>query len=358
MLTKLLNLDFNARLKARITGGRNVTPLISVVVPIHNQEKNIQKHLKSIVDEMHYPFELLLVNDASNDRTEDENMNFISKVKNSKMTNIFYFKTFWPWYETKCDDFAIRKSAGKYIIEIQSDMLISEPNFDKKLIDALETDESLFAISARGTCNLKRVYTACVNEERRGSLSAALLKLYYRQFRKNIASFRTASKVSYKTHQVDFENVVEKIFPHDNLAEQETEAGFLDLLIQLLPYEDETYISKNIKKNLGKVWIGETIMRGPLIFERERYLRIGGLNTEAFFLGHDDQELVLKAKQFGYKVGFSPIRFSSPLSLGSTRAEKRLSSKTWNVIHGHARKKQYKDSFLYKTSLRAVSNVG
>ena len=358
MLTKLLNLDINARLKARKIGEGKVTPLVSVVVPVHNQEKNIQKHLQSIVDRMYYPFELWLVNDASKDRTEDEIMDFIRKVKKSKMTSISYYKTCWPWYETKCDDFAIRKSVGKYIIEIQSDMLISEKNFDKKLIDALETEESLFAISARGTCNFRRVYTACVNEERRGSLYAALFKLYYRQLRKDIASLRSANKVSYKTHHLDFKDVVETIFPDDNLTEKETEAGFLDLLIQLLPYEDETYISKNIQKNLGKVWIGETIMRGPLIFEREKYLRIGGLNTEAFFLGYDDQELVLKAKQFGYKVGFSPIRFSSPLSLGSTRAEKRLSSKTWNVIHGHARKRQYRDSLLYRTSLKVVSNVG
>jgi len=357
MLTKLLTLDVNARLKARIKGDQNVTPVVSVVVPIHNQEKNIQKHLKSIVDGMYHPFELLLVNDASKDRTEEEIMDFISKAKKSNITSISYYKTFWPWYETKCDDFAIRKSIGKYIIEIQSDMLVTEQKYDQKLIGALETEESLFAISARGTHNLNRIYSACVSEERKESLSAALLRLYYRQFRKVIASLRTVRKASSEKHPGGCENAIEKIFPNDNLAEQETEAGFLDHLIQLLPYEGETYISKSIQNNLGKVWIGETIMRGPIIFEREKYLQIGGFNTKAFFLGYDDHELVLRAKQFGYKVGFSPIRFSSPLSLGSTRVEKRLGSKTWNVIHGHARKKQYKDSFLYRTSLKAISDV-
>jgi GT2 family glycosyltransferase len=60
-------------------------------------------------------------------------------------------------------------------------------------------------------------------------------------------------------------------------------------------------------------------MRGPLLFDKEKYLEIGGFNTDLFFLGYDDHDYCQRANSVQLRVGYTPVNFSSPLHLGATR---------------------------------------
>jgi glycosyltransferase involved in cell wall biosynthesis len=356
MITSFLNSNKNARLRTTKKGSIEKTPIVSIVVPVYNQALFITKHLNAILERMHHPFELIIINDASTDNSHREIEKFINMLESTKFTEIKYYKTYWPWYETKCDDFGIRNATGRYIIEIQSDMLILEDAFDLKLISALESDKSLFAISARGVCDLQRVFDSCLRLSYQSSFAKQVLKIFKDEIISNLAKYKKkrAQDISIrKNSRIDKNEALTKVFPSLQPYSDKHIAGFIDSLIEILPYSEEDDISLRIERNLGKVWIGETVMRGPIIFERRKYLELGGLNTEAFFLGNDDQEMILRAKFAGYKVGFSPIRFSSPLTLGSTRAKKTFLSKTWFSIHAFARKKRFFESVLYVTAIKA-----
>jgi len=360
MITSVLNSNRNIRFQTEKKGAIIGDPIVSIVIPVYNQELFVRNHLVAITRKIHNPFELIIINDASSDKTHIEVTKFINELDSTKFTSIKYYKTFWPWYETKCDHFGITKAKGKYIIEIQSDMLILEEDFDLRLIKALESDNTLFAISARGVCDIKRVFDSCLKLDEQSSFLRSVTRNIKSEFRSKLARL----KVNYPketrvkdNESIDLNAIIMKIFPSEDPYSEKQIAGFLDSLIEVLPYSGETEISKSIERNLGKVWIGETVMRGPLIFERSKYLKIGGLNTEAFFLGNDDQEMILRARKAGYKVGYSPIRFSSPLSLGSTRAKKTLSSKTWFLIHKFARRKKYLESSLYESAVKAADHV-
>jgi glycosyltransferase involved in cell wall biosynthesis len=54
-----------------VTGVTPVTPHVSVIVPARNEQDTLERCLRSIVEQQGVPFELLVVDDGSTDRTRD-----------------------------------------------------------------------------------------------------------------------------------------------------------------------------------------------------------------------------------------------------------------------------------------------
>ena len=91
-------------------------------------------------------------------------------------------------------------------------------------------------------------------------------------------------------------------------------------------------------------------MRGPLLLRKDYYERLGGFNSRAFFLGNDDHDLFIRAKEIGLKVGYSPIFFSSPLNLGSTRKNKKFTSQLFYLFNSLLREKSFFESSFYRVT--------
>jgi hypothetical protein len=157
----------------------------------------------------------------------------------------------------------------------------------------------------------------------------------------SITAKKTISEYSDEAKQIS-----ETIFPGDKSFELCGNAGFLGNLIDLLPYENEGDVNRLISENSKRIWLGETVMRGPIIFEKKVYLDIGGFNTDAFYQGNDDHDLILRVSKLKKKVGFTPINFAAPLALGSYRKKRKIRSKIWSKVHRRIRLQAYKKSAL------------
>ncbi len=97
---------------------------ISIIVPVYNTSKYIEKCLTSIVDAMDETCEVIVVNDGSTDNSENIIKEFIEKLpKNLKNNFSYYYKKNKGLADTK--NFGIKKSKGKYISVIDSDDYIS-----------------------------------------------------------------------------------------------------------------------------------------------------------------------------------------------------------------------------------------
>ncbi len=363
-ITRLVNSRVNARLKKHKIFVADLEPQITVVVPVFDQQEVIFKHLKSIMQCMRSPFEFIVINDASTDESHREIMRFIDDCDRNSGTciSLKYYKTVWPWFETRCDDFAIRESLGLYVIEIQADMLIMENGFDSVMLDLMQKDDSIFALSARGTHEINAIFTA-LNQHKGTDISDKifrfkfLIKVFFKikkEFLKTQKKEYVSNKRDKKTNSevseecklvVDFD-----VFPDKRVFAQNGRAGFLGDKIDLLPYETEGEINKLIKKNSKSIWFGETIMRGPLILEKRAYVLAGGFDIESFYQGNDDHDLFQRVKLMKKRVGFTPISFASPLSLGNARKRRKLRSKIWSKIHRRLRLRAYHRSHLMKTA--------
>lgn len=109
---------------------------ISIIVPVYNTSKYLDKCLISIKEAIYDNCEVIIVNDGSTDDSEKIIKSFIEKLPdNYKKQFNYYYKKNKGLADTK--NFGIEKSKGKYISVVDSDDYISSDFYSiaKKYID-------------------------------------------------------------------------------------------------------------------------------------------------------------------------------------------------------------------------------
>ena len=97
---------------------------ISIIVPVNNTSKYLDKCLISIKEAIYDNCEVIIVNDGSTDDSEKIIKSFIEKLPdNYKKQFNYYYKKNKGLADTK--NFGIEKSKGKYISVVDSDDYIS-----------------------------------------------------------------------------------------------------------------------------------------------------------------------------------------------------------------------------------------
>lgn len=105
---------------------------ISIIVPIYNAEKYLNKCIKSLINQTKEELEFILVNDGSTDSSEEI-------IKTYKDKRIKYFKNKNEGIG-KTRNFGIEKAAGKYIMFLDSDDYL-DTNACEDLFSKAEKDK-------------------------------------------------------------------------------------------------------------------------------------------------------------------------------------------------------------------------
>lgn len=108
-------------------------PDISIIVPIYNAEKFIEKCIESLLNQTKKELEFILINDGSTDNTE-------SLIKKYQDKRIKYFKNKNQGIG-KTRNFGISKATGKYLMFIDSDDYIT-PNACEELYLKAKTSKA------------------------------------------------------------------------------------------------------------------------------------------------------------------------------------------------------------------------
>lgn len=131
------------------------TPAISVIIPVYNTEKYLDKCLSSLVRQTFRDFEAIIVNDGSTDgsasimqRYENDNPNFICITKENGG-------------QGSARNLALAKARGEYIAFLDSDDYY-EPDYLRLLYEAAEKHDADLAICSfyrawEGTGKKKRL---------------------------------------------------------------------------------------------------------------------------------------------------------------------------------------------------------
>lgn len=309
---------------------REVIPDVSVVVPIFNQQGHIIHNLNQLATCMRLSWELILIDDSSTDNSLKVAIEWAADCyrRSALLVRVRVLSTTKQQFETICDAIGFSLATAIHILEVQSDMELLEPGFDKKLVFAMNSHSDLFMISGRGCHPFREATEALILAIEMAKSKAILLRLMLGELLKRGISFIglfTPTPTSSKGgHPANTQELIpwpdrSQIFPTIASFRENGRAGRLGGLIsQVIEISDIPQ---------GKMWVGETVMRGPLLVHRERYMNVGGLDTLAFFLGNDDHDLAYRAfVTQGYRTAFVPVAFKSPIDQGSTRKRKSLST--------------------------------
>lgn len=313
---------------------RDKKPLISIVMPIYNQCEIVSTNLQSIIDCMSLPFEIILVNDASEDNTHKEIQRFIVKAQNKVFFNhnlirITYLRNmFYSVFETKCDILGFKYATAPYVLEMQADMKILEKDFDKKLIEVLKQNKDLLAVSGRNCQTFEEALETYVESIKDfGSIYKSILRIgktVIVSINKNLVIWKKNSRMhiedSQENQMIAIEVLRDRIFPQLSEFMISGKAGYLDESIDRI-----SEIEKVLEKGESQIYISETVSRGPILFDRFKYLEVGGFNKNLFFLGFDDHDLFHRALiDFGYRTAFVAFNFESKLANSTNRKKRNL----------------------------------
>lgn len=116
-------------------------PLISIIIPIYNAEKTIQKTLNSVLNQSYKKFEVLMIDDSSHDKskeiaasyTKDKRFKLISLEKNSGVAN--------------ARNIGIESSSGEYICFLDSDDWWESEKLNLQIKNTLDNNLSLSYMS-------------------------------------------------------------------------------------------------------------------------------------------------------------------------------------------------------------------
>ncbi len=318
------------------------------MLTVFNQEKLIKSVLASLTESITLKSEIIIINDGSEDNTLHEIFLFwgINFERLQLITSVRIFSYTHSAFETACDDFGIKNSKTNSIILIQADVLINEHGFDSLLTSALTSSNDIIMISGRGTQALMPIAQHYKTESGSiinfGKLTMACIKTIPRTEINNIAV--SLLTLLTKTEKYISSNV--KVIKKFIRSAKRNSAAELDCQT---PYPDkETFINNKQagfiidnesppppkSTNTRTIWISQTVMRGPLCIDREKYLKTGGFDTGSFFLGYDDHDLALRAfKEFKYRSGFTPIGYKSHPAWGSTRKARSFNQTKGAIIN-------------------------
>ena len=95
-------------------------PLISVIVPAHNEQSTIRQCLKSVLTQDYPRFELILVDDRSEDRTASIAKSLPGKQENFRIISVGSLP---PGWTGKCHalDVGVRYASGEWLAFLDAD---------------------------------------------------------------------------------------------------------------------------------------------------------------------------------------------------------------------------------------------
>lgn len=260
-------------------------PLITASMPICNQEALIQDILKSFFLCSHVPTQLVLILDACRDSTEARVMDFLNSINpvTTQVTRVILFRTRVDIFESSCDNFARSLSKTPYFLSIQADNFLNDPTFLNRALQAIEKFPDLVGLSARGVVPFDHPRRSPHRESR---------------IRQII-------------------NLPSKIFPglfsYKFLGPFSSRYNFFGD-VSTPPRTHMKYSSKAARC----VYLGEAVVRGPILWKSEALELCNGFNDVAYFLGWDDYDLCYRLlKSHSLRVGYLPSESYSQINTGT-----------------------------------------
>jgi hypothetical protein len=270
-----------------ITRNLNLTESVFFfAIPIKNQESLIEEVLKNLFENLSTLTDVGLLFDNCDDASFERAADYIQgAVEVYELLNqVHFIRSKDELFESTCENVLFQLCKAPYFVSFQADTLIRDSSFFERCQLAFKNVPSLLGISGRATVPL---------------MPSKLLvaKLIWLFFTKNLLT-------------VFWPRVFKRrrLGPFFNGKDY-----FGDTSGFPLP------TMKFSKRELNTLFVGQALIRGPIVWSAESFRNLAGFDDVSFFLGRDDCDLSLRGLMEGFVVGYLPCDQVSNPSFGTTR---------------------------------------
>lgn len=260
-----------------------------VSMPVKNQEKIIKNVLYDLVSGINKNFKLGLLFDNCSDESFRMCKDFFSKSPLSlkHLQEVYFIKSDGELFESTAENILFKLCSQKYFVSVQSDSYFVDVSFLHRSDVAFSLVPNLFAISGKALVSFKAL---------------TKLKAFFNSL---LHSF----------------NVIRKLKP---LGIRKVRLG---LFVPKLGYFGDMssppdVLMKFKKKELSTLFLGEAIIRGPVVWKAEVFRELNGFDDVAHPLGRDDCDICFRAFLSGYLSGYLPCVAYSIFKQGTTRKKR------------------------------------
>ena len=262
-------------------------------IPVKNQESIIYQVLEHLIMRLTSPTEIGLLFDNCTDRSFQRAKDFVRREmgKYENLTRVHFLRSEDELFESTCENLLFELSEARYLVSFQADILLLDETFFERSKKAFLRVDNLLGISGRATVPLMPTKSIIMRLTSWLSIGNLLSALFPRFFHKrNLGPF--LSGLSY------FGDTSGYPTPVMNFSQSQ----------------------------VNSVFIGQSLIRGPIVWSREKFRRLGGFNDISYFLGRDDCDIALQGLMHEYKVGYLPCVQTSNPKNGTTRKPRTLSA--------------------------------
>jgi chlorobactene glucosyltransferase len=123
-------------------------PLISVIVPAHNEESGIRECLESVLKQDYPNFELILVDDRSQDATLTISTEIIAGRPNARIINVDSLRSGWTG---KCNalDIGVKQAKGEWLAFLDADSTLHPGALRQCYFEAVSRNINMITLSPR-----------------------------------------------------------------------------------------------------------------------------------------------------------------------------------------------------------------
>lgn len=119
----------------------NNLPIVSVIIPVYNRGELIEKTIDSVYNQVYRPIELIIVNDGSNDNSEDIILKWIEKHESSEF-KIFYINQKNKGAQSARNN-GLKNANGQYIQFVDSDDLLAKEKITEQIKELNKNDSKI-----------------------------------------------------------------------------------------------------------------------------------------------------------------------------------------------------------------------
>jgi len=286
---QLPSITYIGEFSTKVTS-RNMSDLY-ISIPVKNQEAIIESVLTMLIDNTNLSFSIGLLFDNCTDNSLQLCADFFENKYSlyPNLISVHFIKSDGELFEATAENITFLFCGQKYFMSLQSDIYFADKSFLARAIRVFEEKSNVFAISGKA-----------------------------------IVSFKIMSKLqTYLSTIFHSYNILLQIFPK---ARSKRKLGcyfpFLGYFGDL-SRPPKSFMGYS-RKQLSSFYIGEAVIRGPILWRSAIFRKLSGFDDIGFPLGRDDCDLCFRAYIEGYLSGYMPCESYSIYNQGTTRKPRSI----------------------------------